>query len=425
MALFPPMREKDPWDWSAVMAVFFLALVWHRIGIPSVIYFDEVHYVKSARLLIDFKSNNPEHPPLGKEVIAAMMLWLGDKPMFWRLPSVVFGTVGLFAFARVLWLTSASRFATLAGQFLLATSFAWFVQSRIAMLDMMMAGLLMIALWLLAGAMRFPERGRWRLALAGVMLGLSLGVKWSVAPVIVLIGATFVAMKLKTNGARFLTARSDGPVAGISLIEAGFWLGVLPLAVYWASYWPTFLYTDRPVDPWSFWSHHKYMLELQDSVRKLHPYRSVWWQWVINERAIWYLYLKIDGAQRGVMLIGNPFSMLAGLPGLVWCLWAAWFRRMDALAFALLYLVSIGFWIVTSKPIQFYYHYLLPGTFLMGCLALALDELYRRGRWMAWIAWASLAVAGGMFAWFYPVLSAAKLSGPQAFTQWTWIDSWR
>ena len=41
----------------------------------------------------------------------------------------------LFAFGRLLWWASGRRFATLAGMLLLATSFAWFIQSRIAMLD--------------------------------------------------------------------------------------------------------------------------------------------------------------------------------------------------------------------------------------------------------------------------------------------------
>ena len=38
---------------------------------------------------------------------------------------------------------------------------------------------------------------------------------------------------------------------------------------------------------------------------------------------------------------------------------------------ALLYLLTLGFWIVAAKPIQFYYHYLLPSMFLLAALALA------------------------------------------------------
>ena len=133
------------------------------------------------------------------------------------------------------------------------------------------------------------------------------------------------------------------------------------------------------------------------------------------------------GAQRGILLIGNPFTMLAGLPALVWCLWAGlWRRRGDALAFAALYLAALGLWLVTNKPIQFYYHYLLPGSFLMACLALALDDIWARGGKWRWGSGLALALATGMFAWFYPIISAAKLHGGRnSFVEWMWLDSWR
>ena len=77
---------------------------------------------------------------------------------------------------------------------LLVTSFAWFIQSRIAMLDMIMAALGLTGLWLFASAMRRPEQGRWRLALAGLSFGLALGAKWSIAAVLPLPGLLFLAL---------------------------------------------------------------------------------------------------------------------------------------------------------------------------------------------------------------------------------------
>jgi dolichyl-phosphate-mannose--protein O-mannosyl transferase len=419
--------QKDPLDWTAIIAVFFLALAFHRLDIPSKIYFDEVHYVIAARKLLLLHSANPEHPMLGKEIIAAAIALLGDKPLFWRIPSAVFGAFGLFAFGRLMWFSSRSRFATLSGMFLVATSFAWFIQSRIAMLDMFMASLGMVALWMFASAARIPSQGRWRLAISCICFWMAMWAKWSIAPIAMLPGLTFLALKIRDNGWRFLSAREGGPVPGITLIEAAFWLGSVPLAVYWLTYAPGFFFTDRPIAPLGFIEHHRYMFELQDSVKKLHPYRSVWYEWVGNWRAIWYLYEPVDGAQRGILLIGNPFTMLAGLPALLWCLWIGIRRRRwDALGFAVFYLVSLGLWIVTDKPIQFYYHYLLPGTFLMGCLALALDEIWKKGGWMRAIPLGVLAAAGGMFLYFYPIISAGVLHhGKTSYVQWMWLNSWR
>ena len=423
-----PSQQRDPIIWCALFALGFLLLVWHRLGIPSKIYFDEVHYVPAARMLLNMQSANPEHPLFAKEVIAAAIALFGDRPLAWRLPSALFGMLGLYAFGRAVWWATGRRFATLAAMLLLVTSFAWFIQSRIAMLDMIMAGLTMAALWQVAVAANGPaRRSRWHLAAAGALFGLALGAKWSAAPIAMLPGLTFLALRFRDHGRRLFTEHATRPIPGIGLWEAALWLGVVPLAVYWATYLPAFLYAQNPANPIAPIAWHRTMLQLQDSVTKLHPYRSIWLDWVVNWRAVWYLYEPIDGAQRGILLIGNPFTMLAGLPALAWCLWTGLRRgRNDALAFATLYLAALGLWWVTDKPIQFYYHYLLPGSFLMACLALGLDALWSKGEKWRWPPLMALALAAGMFVWFYPIISAAELhEGRNSFVTWMWLASWR
>lgn len=420
-------RDSDPAAWCAAIVLFYLALVWWRLGIPHEIYFDEVHYVKAARKLLDGVRANPEHPMFAKTVLAGAIRWLGDSPQVWRIPSAIGGAVGLFAFSRMVWLASGNARATILAAILLATNFFWFVHSRIAMLDMTMAALAMLAGWQIAAAFRLPGQARWRLALGGVLMGLALGAKWSVAPVLAVPGLIFLVMKVRASGVRFLFAREGGPVPGISLAEATVWLGLVPLAVYWATFWPAFHWSPRPVDPWSPIAWHEYMLTLQDSVTKPHPYRSVWYQWVGNWRAIWYLYKEVEGAQRGVVLIGNPFTMLAGLVALGWALRESVRRwRPDLMGFAALYLVALLFWAVSSKPIQFLYHYLLSSTFLMAILALGLDALWRRTDRWRWMAPGSVALSCLMFAWFYPIISGYPLCcGRPSFAFWMWLRTWR
>jgi peptidoglycan/LPS O-acetylase OafA/YrhL len=86
-------------------------------------------------------------------------------------------------------------------------------------------------------------------------------------------------------------------------------------------------------------------------------------------------------------------------------------RRWDALAVFALYAASFGMWIVAPKPVQFYYHYFLPSCFLMAGAALALDELWRR-KWRAYGA-AGAGGACGLFAFFWPILTAAPLDDGQ------------
>jgi dolichyl-phosphate-mannose--protein O-mannosyl transferase len=420
-----PRHPSDPVAGTAAIALGFLALVLVRLTIPSKPYFDEVHYLPAARALLSLSHlANPEHPPLSKELIALGIAGFGDRPLGWRIVPALMGALGLFAAMRALWFASLSRFATLAFGVLLATAFPLFVHARIAMLDGIMVGFALVGLWMSAGAFREHETARWRLALAGAAFGCAMAAKWNAVPVAVLPGAIFLVVRARHAGRHLLAATREPPIRGLSLAEAAVWLGALPLAVYALSFAPYAFLARDAVGPTGLIDFHARMLALQEEVVTPHTYQSAWYQWVLNWRAIWYLYEPVDGAQRGVLLVGNPLTMWLGLPALAWCAWAGVKReRRDALAVAGLYASSLGMWIVAAKPVQFYYHYVLPSCFLIAALALALDELWRRG-WRR-VPLGVLAASVALFVYFWPILSAARLDGPDAFTRWTWLESWR
>jgi len=117
-------NDRDPIGWSLILAGLFLALALFRIAEPGRYYFDEVHYVPAALKLLDLIPANREHPMFGKEVIAGFIALMGDRPLAWRIGPLLFGTVGLFAFARFIWHLSARRRATITATVLLATNFS-------------------------------------------------------------------------------------------------------------------------------------------------------------------------------------------------------------------------------------------------------------------------------------------------------------
>ena len=419
-----PHQPRDPAGWCAAIALAFLILTLVRLDIPTKPYFDEIHYLPAARALLEGTGwLNREHPMLGKEILAASIAILGDNPWSWRLPSALASALALYAAMRALWFASAQRFATLAYGLLLASGFFLFVHARIAMLDAFMIAFLTVGFWHCAAAVREPERGRRSLAIAGVAIGLALASKWNAIPLAPLPGLAFLAVRLRANGVAGLVGHRGPPVPGIRLGEAAIWLGILPLLIYALTFYPASLVAPDVAGRGIF-GIHEMMLHMQESVVKPHPYQSVWYDWVIDRRAIWYLYEQIDGAQRGVLLIGNPLTMLAGLPALAWCAWVGVKRhRWDALAVVILYAASLGMWLVVNKPIQFYYHYFAPSMALLAAFALALDELRRRD-WHV-TAWGMLVGSLALFAWFFPILSSAPLDGPRDFERWMWVDSWR
>ncbi|HCS16762.1 MAG TPA: phospholipid carrier-dependent glycosyltransferase, partial [Erythrobacter sp.] len=73
-------------------------------------------------------------------------------------------------------------------------------------------------------------------------------------------------------------SRRGAPVPGTTLLEATLWLGVVPLAVYAATYLPGFLFRLHPITEGLVF-HHQFMLSQQEQVLKPHPYQSTWEQW--------------------------------------------------------------------------------------------------------------------------------------------------
>lgn len=419
-----PEQPQDPILWSAALALgFWLLLAWN-LGIPSQPYFDEIHYLPAARDLIELRTfTNREHPLFGKEMIALGMMLLGDNPWGWRIMPSLAGALALFAVQRAVWFGTMSRYAALVSGLLVATGFHLFIHSRIAMLDVFAIAAIALSFWHYAAAMREPETGRWRLALTGVALGLAMASKWNVLIVAAVPGLAFLVLRWFAGRRRLLLSRRGMPVPGITLVEAFVWLGLLPLAIYAATFWPAYYFENQPITE-GLIAHHRFMLDLQTQVLSAHPYQSNWPEWVINWRAIWYLYEFIDGAQRGVMLIGNPLTMLLGLPALLWCAWqGAIARKPMHGAVAVLYAITLGFWIFAAKPVQFYYHYFLPSTVLLVALALALDDLREAGRGK--IATAVLAANLAVFLFYYEIIAAEPLARPDSFAVWTWLESWK
>jgi dolichyl-phosphate-mannose-protein mannosyltransferase len=433
-AATPPPRPRDPLAWIAALTGLFALLTGWRLGIPSIEYFDEVHYVPAAREILALIEGghgayrNREHPLLAKELIALGMAVFGDNPLGWRVVPWLAGVLAYFAALRALWHASRDRFATLAFAVLLATGFHLFIHARIAMLDMVMIAALASAAWNFAAACAQPEQGRWRLALTGIALGCALGAKWNAIPLAMMPGITFFLARLAAGRRRLFLSRRGAPVPGITLVEAFVWLGIVPLAVYAATFIPGYWLAEylhpSPLAEKGLIGLHREIFELQSQLMTPHRYMSQWPQWVLNTRGIWYLYEVVDGAQRGVLLVGNPLTMWLGLPALAWCLAAGVWRREPArLAAALGYAASLGLWLVAPKPVQFYYHYFAPSFFLLAALALACSDL-RRLPYGTWIACAIPAASAAVFAFFFPIIAALPLKGPNSFVTWMWLAGW-
>jgi dolichyl-phosphate-mannose--protein O-mannosyl transferase len=424
--------DWTPLQWLILLLIGAETLFLVNLQHPLQMFFDETHYVPAARDLMNgVRYGNIEHPLAAKTLIGLSMLLFGDAPFGWRLMSTFFGcatVAAIFLIAQSLF--RDVRVSLTAGVLTLLNQML-FVQARIAMLDVYMGAFLLLGLWCLIDGYGRDKGVRLRLIGCGVLLGLAIGCKWLALPYLAAGGLGFVLLKLRASiTARagvggFLFSRTLPAWRGVSTVEGALWVGGLSLIVYLATFAPAFFVETNRLTLGQLLPHQLVIYGQQTQPLAPHTYQSQWWQWPQIERPIWYLYERVDGALRGVLLVGNPAIMWGGLVAVLACL-AGGIRARDPrlLLAGGLWIFAYGIWVLIPKKIGFYYYYYMPAMFLPLALAAAFHH-YCRGGWRRGLPSLFMLISGGMFVYFYPILSAMPLAGDDAFLSWTWFESWR
>ena len=401
-----------PLPMAVLIGLVAQALFAWRLGTPSKLMFDEVHYVPAARAILALSHPlNTEHPLLGKTLIALGIALFGDNAIGWRALSTVAGTATVLGGYAILWRLFGSVRTAAIGAALLIVNGTVFVQARIGMLDGFMAAFVVGAVAAMLWGMRRRAVGWW--TAGSVLLGLAVGVKWAAAPYVAYAGAAFLLLKW----------RRPDRWPGLGRVPALLILGVGSVAPYLLTFAPALFYADRPLTFSTLLPFQLEMLRQQTQVLSSHTYQSDWWSWPFLLRPIWYLYEPVDGAQRGVLMIGNPAVMWGGLVAVAACLWAATRERDARLGgAALLWVGSYAVWAIIPKSLGFFYYYYLPSIWLPVALAAACHR-FARGR-LKGADETLVFVTAGLFLYFYPILAATSLAGADAFRRWTWFDGW-
>lgn len=378
--------------WLIAIGFFCLGVVGlDNLAMPI---FDELHYIPAAnRLLIGDVVTNREHPLLAKELIALAIWLFGESPFGWRIAPLVAGTLALVSWSRAVWWYSRSQVVSLLFAVLLASNFLLFSLSRLAMLDVFMFAFTGGAL---VSFLLGLERPRWLIA-CGISLGLALASKWSAAP---------VALALALCG---LWKARDRPLHSILCLI------ILPAVVYSATFAPLLTVQRAPLEVADMPSLQLAMLQRLSLFVRDNPFSSQWWEWVINTRPM-VLARETDGIVQIALIGGNPFTMLAIPPAAGLALLSG--RHFElARPLAIMYLVTLSFWAMADKPVQYEFHYLLPSTFGLAALSVIMSR-YRR--WA--VAFGAIALL--FFAWFLPVMSAAPLTSRNELGRYDWLPGW-
>jgi dolichyl-phosphate-mannose--protein O-mannosyl transferase len=429
-----------------------------NIQFPSNPNFDEFHYIPSAKQFLQLKPNqNWEHPPLAKELIAIGIGIWGDRPIGWRYMSTFFGSltlIGMYFWALALFRNQRIALwvalITLANQLL-------YVQSRIGMLDTFMFAFIVWAMaaftatWHPVGAkityaddnseilplsfsLTLPKIRKF-LLVAGICLGLGTACKWfTVIPWALCIGWVILVRLFQYWKTQFEQPVEDDWFSmdlwrGLKWRDWALYLGVIPLAAYFATFLPYLLIDSPDYGFFQIFTTMQYkMWDGQGRVVNSHPYMSTWTDWATLKRPIWYAFDKagLNGDRvRGVILLGNPWVLWTGLIAWITCIWSwAQERRRDAFiiftAFSAFYLS----WAIIPRKVAFFYYYYPAGM----VLSLALGFVFYHGEKafslrQQWPRWVFLAVAVGVFVYFFPISAALQIPA-ETFRKWMWRSSW-
>jgi dolichyl-phosphate-mannose--protein O-mannosyl transferase len=488
-------RRLDGTDGWLLIAIAALSLLIHvaRLGSPgavlpdntescqklppvrggachALIPLDEVHYVPDARDVLTYGTDSDKriqdgegqsgrfvvHPPVGKWFIAAGIWLFGDRPFGWRFFGAVFGSLAsvlAYMIARRLW---AQRWAAVLAAGLLAVEGLWFVQSRVAMLDIYAATFLLLGAWLLledrdrgSGA---PAGFRWWRIGGAAALGLALATKWVVLPfVAILIGMSF-AWEL----VRVFAVTPRRTTRAIATFLATFL--AVPLLVYIATYVPWALNeqryspggcSTRATALGEQYCYHKQMVGFHRNLEKYehvpapeddpdavptlkpkHPYFGQAWSWPWIGRPVAHHFETIgeEPTELASEVLGLPnpaiwiVGFLALLPLTFWTL-----RRGDPVAAFILGMVAAG-WLpylfadIIGRPVFLFYATPMVPFLVLGVVHLWVRISYALETPRALIAYAALVVA--MFAYFYPVISAHPIprKGATGWEAHMWLN---
>jgi dolichyl-phosphate-mannose-protein mannosyltransferase len=446
--------------WKATLAIGAVTLLSGALrlvdlGRPDEKVFDEVYYASDAcwyagepYRACGLKADSERswvHPPLGKQLIALGIDAFGNRAFGWRIVPALAGTAtvalsGVFAYlllGSALWGGAA---ALLAG-----TEHLLLVQSRIAMLDVLLATFVLLGFVLLVLdrrrldrlASRDPEavpkaaRG-WRpfLVLSGAAFGAAVAVKWS--GITALLGAVILALawartrQRAAGAARPLLSslRDEGPMLYLGLVA-------VPLLAYAATWIPWL--ADRGFDLGELLRHHGDMLgyhwnldTVKDNGDPVHPYMSPAWTWFLLLRPVAYFWRGDPSCCAEILGIGHPFLFWGALVVLPY-LAIVWRLRRDWTAGAVLVPVLAQFlpWLVVSRPLFLFYMTPVTPFLAVGLVYVLRDiaELRLTRRVTAPAVAVVLLVCVGLFAFFWPVLIGEPISR-QAWGSRIWFEGW-
>ncbi len=217
---------------------------------------------------------------------------------------------------------------------------------------------------------------------------------------------------------------------------------LVPALIYLLSYIPFRDYSDRGLVDRMIQNQNT-MFGYHSTLESTHDFSSVWYEWPVLKRPIWFhshivTTTLLGGLREGISSFGNPAVWWTGIPAALFMAYL-WARKKDRTAAFLVvgYLAQYLPWFFVSR-ITFIYHYFPSVPFVVLMITYGLGQWDRRlaacpeksravkGEKAAFYATAALygALAFGLFLLFYPVLSGQPVEAYYVSKYLRWFKTW-
>lgn len=410
-------------------------------------YFDEIYHARTAyEYTQGLYSYENTHPPLGKIFISIGISLFGMNPFGWRIMGTLFGILMIpciYIFAKkLLKKTWLATFVCL----LFSFDFMHFSQTRIATIDVFVTFFIILMYYFMYQYVTksFYDTSLKKtlipLGLSGIMMGLGVASKWTGAYAGVGLAIIFFyTLYRRYKEYKYALLDKDGETNGIkhkfiiehfkeytikTLLFCIVFFVIIPLIIYTLSYIPFVdsqgrgLFSRMIQNQISMFNYHSH-------VDATHPFSSMWYEWPVITRPIWYYSGSVsDTLAEGISSFGNPLVWWVGIFAFLYMVYLVIKKRdKKAMFLSVAYLAQYVPWIFVTRVI-FIYHYFPSVPFVALMIGYAIYDIVKKKPKFKYAAFVYVAAAVGLFIMFYPVLSGQPVNRDYVSIFLRWFDSW-
>jgi 4-amino-4-deoxy-L-arabinose transferase-like glycosyltransferase len=409
-----------------------------RYDILNSSHFDEIYHAHTAyQHLIGEYPYETTHPPLGKLITSAGIWIFGMTPFGWRFMPALFGVLMLPPLYILLkWMFNKTSVAV-CGTLLFAFDFMHFVQTRISTIDVYCVFfVLLMAVFMYRYITSGLDAPFWKTAAPLIFAGLSFGIGAAAKWQSIYAGAGLLALFLIYLFRRYKHSLKHEKPFGLfftgTVLVALFSFILIPGVLYIACYIP-YVLPSAPESGFigavweACYENQKSMFKYHADLVAEHHYSANWYQWLVNSKPILYYINSVgaEGTRGSLWALTNPLTTWAGLGALAVCAIGAVKRRSHTALFILIgYLSQLLPWVLVSR-LTFPYHYFPSMLFICIALSYVFHRMIERDRKRGTRHMVAFtAVAMGLFALFYPVLTGMQV--PAWYPQYLlrWLPNW-